>query len=167
MSEFFSRFEQTAWRLETRPFYVPDAAEIGRWLAGQPPTAEQRDQRQQWVDDIAAATAAGRQIGRVLVVTFPLSPYWQWRIATAAAHVAVGEHIHVADRTRWRGLHDLGADFWLFDDEWVRLLDYTPDGMFVGTRDLLLPALVDGYRADLNQARAYAVPLPRTVPAAG
>lgn len=152
---FFDLFERSAWRLEVQRFYLPDAEEFHRHEQGQDPTAEQRQRRKWWI-----AGLAGREVGRVLVVDLPLSPYWRWRLETAREHVAVGERIMVADRTRWRGLQDLRGDFWLFDDARVRLLDFDPDGSFIGARDLrTVPALVDGYRAELDQARAYAVPL--------
>lgn len=168
MSEFSGWFERSAWRLETRPFYDPDAAEFRRALAGLPPTADQRTRRQRWVDDIAVAVGAGRQVGRVLVVTFPLSPYWRWRVATAPSHVAAGEDIRLVD---WRGHPDLAEltdDFWLFDDQRVLALDYDPAGAFIAARPTTDPRTVDRCRRQLALAWAWSVPLlPGTVRAAG
>jgi hypothetical protein len=168
VSEFFGRFERTAWRLETRPFYVPDAAEVGRWLAGQRPTAEQRGRRQQWVEDIAAAAAAGRQVGRILVVTFPLSPYWQWRVETAAAHIAAGEQIRLVDRRGNPALAKLADDFWLFDNTWALALDFSPDGVFLAAREVTSPGQVYRFGRQLGLARSWSVPLlPGAVRTAG
>jgi hypothetical protein len=167
VSEFFNRFERTAWRLETRPFYAPDAEEFRRAQAGQPPTAAQRAQRQQWVEAITAATTAGRQVGRVLVVSFPLSPYWRWRTETPSSHIAAGENIRLVDRQGHPALADLTEDFWLFDNARVLALDFDPAGAFLGAHNVTDPRLTDRYHQQLALARSWSVPLvPGTVPAA-
>jgi hypothetical protein len=160
---FFSRFERTAWRLETHPFYRPDAAEFARYQAGQPPTSDQQAQRQQW---LAGLTSAVQTVGRVLVVAFPLDPYWQWRVTTAAAHLAAGEDIRLADRRGHPELSSLG-DFWLLDDRLVLALDFDPDGGFLASRPITDPTLVDQYRRQLVLARSWSTSLAGMVRAAG
>jgi hypothetical protein len=156
---FFDRFERSAWRLETRAFYGPDRLEFQRFQQGHPPTARQGEQRQQWLEQVAAATQAGRSIGRVLVVTPPLVPYLRWRVEIGPAHLAAGEDIRIADRTQHPALAHLATDFWLFDHARVWALDYSPDGEFLGGRDVIDPAAVQQYRWQRDLAMACSVPL--------
>jgi len=156
--DFFDRFQRSAWRLECRPFYGPDAAEFDRWQHGQPPTIEQQAQRQRWIDGVTAATDGGRTVGRVLVVTLPLTPYWQWRVSTGQAHTAAGEDIRVADRARHPDLGDLG-DFWIFDDDQLLALDYDPHGAFLGGRQVTDPTTIGRYRRQRDLSITGSVPL--------
>jgi hypothetical protein len=159
VSGFFELFGSSAWRLEVQPFYGPDAEEFGRYQHGRGPNQAQRHQRQQWIDGIAAAAGAGRVVGRVLVVSLPLSPYWRWRLETAAQHAVAGERIHVADRGRHPALAELDQDFWIFDESWAVLLDYQPDGTFLGGRDAADPAVLNRCHRDRGLAVAASVPL--------
>ena len=156
--DFFDRFQRSAWRLECRSVYGPDAAEFDRWQHGQPPTIEQQAQRQRWIDGVTAASQSGRTVGRVLVVTLPPAPYWRWRVSTGQAHAAAGEDIRVADRARHPDLGDLG-DFWIFDDDQVLVLDYDPDGRFMAAQPVTDRAAVDRYRRQRGLAIAGSVPL--------
>jgi Family of unknown function (DUF6879) len=160
VSGLFARLQRSAWRLEVQPFYQPDADEFGRYMHGLGPTAQQRVQRQRWVDEVAAATAAGRQIGRVLVIAQPVTPYWQWRLETARAHVAAGEDIRVAVADGGQpGSRTLDRDFWLLDDELVRYVDYAPAGRFLGVTDTREAAAVSVARSLRTLAVAGSVPL--------
>jgi hypothetical protein len=159
VSGFFELFSSSAWRLEAQPFYQPDADEFGRYQRGLPPTAEQQGRRRQWIEGVAAAVADRRVIGRVLLVTLPLSPYWRWRLETARAHVVVGERIHVADRGRHPALVSLRDDFWLFDERWAVLLDYQLDGTYRGGRDIADPAAMARCERQRGLAMAASVPL--------
>lgn len=156
---FFELFRRSAWRLETRPFYAPDADEFGRATQGLDPTADQQAARRRWIQQVTAAGDAGRVIGRVLVVDLPLTPYWRWRLGTAAEHAQAGERIHVADRSRHPELASLAGDFWLFDEQWVVLLDYQPDGVFLGGRDTAELAVVERCQAERGLAVACSLPL--------
>jgi hypothetical protein len=156
---FFELFQRSAWRLETRPFYGPDAEAFERHQSGQLPTSEQRARRQRWLDGITAATRSGRVMGRILVVTLPLSPYLRWRIETAGDFTAAGEQIRVADRGVHAELAGLISDHWTFDDERVLRMDYGPDGAFLGSQQVTDPASIDRYRRERDLAVACSVPL--------
>jgi hypothetical protein len=156
--DFFDRFHRSAWRLECRPFYQPDAAEFDRWQHGQPPTLDQQAQRQRWIDNITTASQHGRTVGRVLVVTLPLTPYWQWRVETGRQHAAAGEDIRVADRAKHPDLGDLG-DFWMFDDAHALLLDYDPTGGFLHAHPVTDQTALGRYRRQRDQGIAGSVPL--------
>jgi hypothetical protein len=157
--DFFEQFQRSAWRLETRPFYGPDADEFQRYQHGLSPTAEHQQQRQRWIDRIAAATSAARTIGRVLVVTLPLTPYLRWRIETGRGHAAAGEDIRIADCAQHPALAELDSDFWIFDDERVLLLEYDPQGAFLGSQQVTDRALIERCLRERNLAIACSVPL--------
>jgi hypothetical protein len=158
-SDFFEQFQRSAWRLETRPFYGPDADEFQRFQHGQSPTAEQQRQRQRWMDRVAAATSAARMIGRVLVVTGPLTPYLRWRVETGRGHAAVGEDIRIADCAEHPALADLVSDYWIFDDERVLLLEYDPQGAFLRSRQVTDRAVVERCLRERELAIACSLPL--------
>jgi hypothetical protein len=149
---FFGQFERSAWRLETQPFYQPDAEEFGRYQQGLAPTGEQQTRRAWWVEHLA-----DRTVGRVLIVSLPLSPYWRWRLETAREHVAAGEDIRVAIADPHAGRD--GRDFWLLDDQRLLLLDFDPAGQFIGSTSTDDPAAVEAARRQRDLALAASVPL--------
>jgi uncharacterized protein DUF6879 len=151
---FFDQFERSAWRLETHPFYAPDAEEFQRHLDGLPPTAEQRERRRRWVEGLA-----GREVGRVLLVAVPLSPYWRWRLETAREHAAAGEDIRVALAGDVPGLPVNVDDFWILDDRitWTLAFDYA--GRYLGMSTYHDPAMLAYRRRQRDLALAHAVPL--------
>lgn len=153
---FFDQFEQSAWRLEVQPFYQPDAEEFSRWQQG---VTASSDMRAWWVEQVAVATAAGRYVGRVLVVSLPLSPYWQWRLETAREHVAAGEDIRIAVVDYAPVLAQLDTDFWLLDDTSARVLAYSPDGRFLDNVEEHRPKVLRRCRHDRDLAMAPSVPL--------
>jgi len=157
--DFFEQFQRSAWRLETRPFYGPDADEFQRFQHGQGPTAEQQRQRQRWIDRVAAANGAARVIGRVLVVTGPLTLYLRWRVETGRGHAAAGEDIRIADCAHHPALAELDSDFWIFDDERVLLLDYDPQGAFLRSQQVTDRALIERCLRERELAIACSLPL--------
>jgi len=153
---FFDQFTRSAWRLEVQPFYQPDAEEFGRWQRG---VAAISDMRARWLKQVADATAAGRYVGRVLVVSLPLSDYWQWRLETARSHVAAGEDIRVAVVDYAPVLAQLDTDFWLLDDTSARVLAYSPDGRLLDVVEEHRPKVLRRCRHDRDLAMAPSVPL--------
>lgn len=157
--DFFEQFQRSAWRLETRPFYGPDADEFQQYQHGQGPTAEQQRQRQRWIDRIARATSAARTIGRVLVVTGPLTPYLRWRVETGRGHAAAGEEIRIADCAQHPALAELDSDFWIFDDERALLLEYDPQGAFLRSQQVADRAIIERCLRERDLAIACSVSL--------
>ena len=157
--DLFDQFQRSAWRLETRGFYEADAEEFQRFTQGLEPSAGQQQQRQGWCDRVAAATSEGRSIGRVLVVTLPLSPYLNWRITTAWLHAAAGEDIRIADLGAHPELAALRMDFWLLDDELVWVMDYDNQGRFCGRMATQVPTAVGACRRYRDLALGCSAPL--------
>jgi hypothetical protein len=105
------------------------------------------------------ATSAARAIGRVLVVTGPLTPYLRWRVETGRGHAAAGEDIRIADCAQHPALAELDSDFWVFDDERVLLLEYDPQGAFLRSRQVTDRAIIERCLRERNLAIACSVPL--------
>lgn len=127
-AELFTTFTHLAWRLETRLAYEVD---------------EERDAFQQyrqtgeldtgfladWLATVRRATEAGRRFERVRVLAEPLTDYQRFEMAMAEHNRAVGEDIRtLTARRAWSlGLPEL-TDFWVFDDERVAKMHFTPTG---------------------------------------
>ncbi|HEY3504049.1 MAG TPA: hypothetical protein VGN37_14855 [Actinocatenispora sp.] len=120
-------FSRSAWRLETLDVYtMPEEDEALReFRAGK---RLPQDFRSGWTDRIREHNAAGRTIGRVHVLTRPLSEYLRFEFDYYRAHGRAGEDIRILDVTdRESPLAGVG-DFWLFDDAIVVRMNYRPDG---------------------------------------
>ncbi|MET8329644.1 DUF6879 family protein [Streptomyces sp. NPDC005181] len=124
----FQTFQKEAWRLETRPVYrVPqEAEEFGRFLSGERFPGPYEDD---WTALIRKHREAGGSIGRVHIVTRPLSDYLRFEFERYYRHQAsVGEGIRILDVTdRENPLPDVD-DFWMFDRSTVVLMKYEEDG---------------------------------------
>ena len=74
-----------------------------------------------------------------------------------------GEEVSVVDRTEHAQVAQLDRDWWALDfetpDPSVLLLDYAPDGTYLGRRHMADPAVVAQCRAELDLAQRLAVPL--------
>ncbi|MFD4169119.1 DUF6879 family protein [Streptomyces albidoflavus] len=124
----FSEFQTEAWRLETRPVYrVPqEADEFARFLGGERFPGPYEDD---WTALIRRHRDTGGTIGRVHVVTRPLSDYLRFEFERYYRHQApVGEDIRILDVTdRTNPLAGID-DFWMFDRSTVVLMKYDDDG---------------------------------------
>ncbi|MFI5882113.1 DUF6879 family protein [Streptomyces sp. NPDC051554] len=123
----FDGMEQEAWRLETLPVYrVPQEEEaISRFLAGESVT---RDATQPWFDRVKAYVAGGRSVGRVHIVTQPLSDYLRFEFEHYRHNVEAGEAVRILDVTdRTNPLAGI-QDFWMFDRSQIVLMHYEQDG---------------------------------------
>jgi hypothetical protein len=117
-----------AWRLETRPVYtVPQEAEkFARFLDG---VKSPDDYTSGWMDEVRRWTAEGKSVGRVHIVTRPLSDYLRFEFEYYYRHhVAVGEDIRILDLTDRDDPGLPGQDFWMFDESTVVLMNYRADG---------------------------------------
>ncbi|MEU4948236.1 DUF6879 family protein [Streptomyces lavendulae] len=150
----FETFERTAFRLETLAFYSveEEREEFERFLAGGAMGPD-------WDDNpwVRSMTDKGKKVSRVHVLRSPLTDYLRYELAAYPGNITAGETIGIIDKADQDvvGLPD--HDFWLFDDQDVYRMHYTPEGAFLGAE--LLPAycLADyqGYR---DRALAEAVP---------
>ncbi|MFI9718372.1 DUF6879 family protein [Streptomyces sp. NPDC052396] len=123
----FQDFQVEVWRLKTLPHYlVPEETEdFARFLAGEIPAAPYDED---WFSLIRSHTASGRAMGRVHIVTRPLSDYLRFAFQYYAYSVKAGEDVRVLDVTdRENPLPDF-QDFWIFDQSTIVLMHFDPDG---------------------------------------
>ncbi|MFJ5118823.1 DUF6879 family protein [Kitasatospora sp. NPDC088548] len=120
------RFE--AWRLETLPTYaMPQEAEkLDRFLSGEKsPDGYQSG----WMDEVRQWESEGRRVGRVHIVTQPLSDYLRFEFEYYYRHhVKAGEDIRILDVTDRENPLSSAQDFWMFDKSKVVLMSYRADG---------------------------------------
>ncbi|MGY1499485.1 DUF6879 family protein [Streptomyces sp. QTS52] len=123
----FDAMQQEAWRLETLPVYrVPQEKElVRRFLAGEPVT---REATQPWFDRVQGYVADERKVGRVHIVTQPLSDYLRFEFEYYQHNVEAGEAIRILDVTDRPNSLEGVQDFWMFDRSQVVLMHYESDG---------------------------------------
>ncbi|MEO3752308.1 DUF6879 family protein [Streptomyces sp. B6B3] len=153
---FFDSFKRAAWRLETLPVYrMPgEQDDLARFRAtGKVEVPEDSA----WRRRIRHFCATGRTIGRVHVVTRPLTDYLRWEFAFQAHSVRAGEEIRVLDLTDRANPGLPGQDFWMLDDQIVEMR-YDSEGHQIG-RFLLDDPDLDQYREWKRIAVEHSVPL--------
>ncbi|AHH98444.1 DUF6879 family protein [Kutzneria albida] len=147
--DLFSRFERSAWRLETQGWYdEPDeGALLAQWLADPDAGAQATlEWFADWPELIVAQVAEGKRYARVRVLTEPPTDYLRWQLGVITAPaVAAGEDIRVLPADTAAGLTLGAADFWLFDDSTAAVLDFE-HGQVIGA-DLIAGPAVEQFRA--------------------
>lgn len=131
----FHGFTRSAWRLCSLDEYdVADdeLASITEWTR----TGHAPEPDNGWLPILRAAQHRGATIGRVQVLSRPLTRYAQWLLAVYQLNRAAGEDVRIAyrheDPTR---LRDLNVDFWIFDGARVARLLYDHRGRFLAAYD--------------------------------
>ncbi|WP_055524174.1 DUF6879 family protein [Streptomyces graminilatus] len=124
----FDTMQREAWRLETLPVYtMPQESEkLARFLSGE---KSPDDYTSGWMDEVRQWRSEGKSVGRVHIVTRPLSDYLRFEFEYYYRHhVKAGEEIRILDVTdRANPLPDV-HDFWMFDRTKVVLMNYREDG---------------------------------------
>ncbi|SHG02580.1 DUF6879 family protein [Streptoalloteichus hindustanus] len=132
---FFDAYERDAFRLETLPAYgvASEDEEYRVWReTGRLDVADDDP----WLVRVRNYRMTGRTVGRVHVVTRPLSEYLRFEFAFYRHSSAAGEQIRILDVTDCPDPVSGAQDFWLFDDSEVVLMHYREDGTQIG-RELL------------------------------
>ncbi|MBB5117671.1 hypothetical protein AF335_03910 [Streptomyces eurocidicus] len=153
---FFDRYEREAFRLETLSLYsMPgEQEEYERYRASGELIIPDDDP---WLTRVRGFRNSGRWIGRVHVITRPLSDYLQYEFAVYAHTAKAGEDIRILDLTDHPNPGLPEQDFWMFDNSTVVLMNYGPDGTQKG-RDLLSSPDLDQYRHWKDLALSSSVP---------
>lgn len=125
--EFLHTFDRDAFRLETHPVYRMPAEQDGlrRFLAGEP---IRTDETQGLLSKIRAHTQAGKTVGRVHIITRPLTDYLRFEFAHYRVNVTAGEEIRILDITGRPNPGLPARDFWMFDETRVVLMNYDAGG---------------------------------------
>ncbi|MDN3262455.1 hypothetical protein QWJ26_22130 [Streptomyces sp. CSDS2] len=124
----FRDFQSEAWRLETLPVYrVPqEAEEFARFLSGERFPGPYEDS---WTAMIRHCGESGASVGRVHILTRPLSDYLRFEFERYYRHQAsIGEDIRILDVTERENPLPGVEDFWMFDKSEVVLMHYEADG---------------------------------------
>lgn len=133
----FRRFKHSAFRLEARDTYdvAFEREGLDAFLTGRP-VPPRSPEAAAWLELVAAATASGRRIERVRIVSRPLNAYTQFELSAYRDNVSAGERIRVLDRAFLSAtdMHWASKDFWIFDERTVVLLDYNDRGRFLGVK---------------------------------
>ncbi|MGP3989148.1 DUF6879 family protein [Streptomyces sp. 3N207] len=154
--EFFDAFEREAFRFETQPKYsMPkEAASLARFLSGQPKPV---DHNRRWHERVRGYLDQGKWIGRVRVVSQPLTDYQRYQLSWGIpGNVAAGEHIRILDVTQGDFGLPLGQDWWMFDESRVVHLNYRPDGTQINRE--VVEGDIEPYRRWKRAAFEAAIP---------
>ncbi len=133
--EFFDSYQREAFRLETLPAYKVDSErpEYECFLATGKLSIPDDDP---WLVRVRLFRRTGRWIGRVHVISRPLTDYLRYEFAVYRYTVAAGEDVRILDLTDQPNPGLPTEDFWIFDDTAVVRMDYDPEGIQCG-RELL------------------------------
>jgi hypothetical protein len=132
---FFDAYQREAFRLETRQSYgvASERTEYEQFLSTGELDIPETDQ---WLTRLRRFRQTGRWVGRVHVLSRPLTDYLRYEFAVYGFTVQAGEDVRILDVTDMPdpGLPD--QDFWLFDESAVVLMEYDDAGNQLG-RELL------------------------------
>ncbi|MEW2165841.1 DUF6879 family protein [Streptomyces sp. NPDC007084] len=158
----FTKFEHTAWRLETRRRYASDETS-DRWQrfittgkVGE--DTELNALFSWWSDTMRAHTRQGRRIERVRIVDQPATTGQRFLLDNASWNIGLGEDI----RNMWRADADRlrlpAEDFWLFDSRLVAFLRFDDDDQLTHVDLVTEPAEVVRCAMIRDAAWHHAVP---------
>ena len=154
----------SAWRLEVLQHYTGTAdEERQRAFHADEPLPPPGPGKLSSLALISRLRQAGRQIGRVHVVSQPLSAYIRYELAAYAENVAAGEDIRIADKSLHPELESIAQDFAIFDEgtpqATVVFFDYDDAGLVRGYQVTDDAETVERCRRQRELAFARSVPL--------
>ncbi|MER7794290.1 DUF6879 family protein [Streptomyces sp. NPDC097640] len=130
--EQLANAKRSAVHLEMRDMYYSNP----RFEAWQKGERVNWDDRTSWWrpfhQDIADAVARGVVVRRARVVSEPVSDYIRWEHYQTRANVAAGEQVRWLARRRAADLLMPGCDFWIFDNQVIRVHDFSGNGDWLG-----------------------------------
>ncbi|MCE7001638.1 hypothetical protein LWC34_02100 [Kibdelosporangium philippinense] len=117
----------SAWRWECQgTYHEPQEQEpLRRFLAG-----EADDHAWfAWPKRVRAWVSTGRKIGRVRMLTDPLTDYLRFELSITPPALDAGEDIRFLHHARAAELGAPDKDFWMFDDNTVVLMTFDDHGV--------------------------------------
>jgi hypothetical protein len=163
-ADLYRTCSASAWRLEVLQHYTGTADEERQraFHAGEP-LPPPGPGKLSSMALISRLRQAGRQVGRVHVVSRPLSAYVRYELAAYAENVAAGEDIRIAEKSLYPELGSITQDFAIFDEETpqaaVVFFDYDGAGLIRGYRVTDDAETVERCRRQRELAFARSVPL--------
>lgn len=170
MADFFSTFDDfrhQVFRLETLDFYdsKSEREPLERFRAG---LSQDPSWLEPWAQWVRSVKRRGASIGRVHVVSEPLTEYIRFEMTCAyPSNIDAGEEIGILPRSVANELEIPERDYWLFDDERVGHMVYDDKGVLRHLEVTTDPATV-GECVRLREAcQDRAVPLRQYMTEAG
>jgi hypothetical protein len=156
-TDLFATFTRTAFRWEAKANYLADyeVEPLRKWRDGEP---DDLAWMAGWLDDIRAATAAGRRFERVRLYTEPPTDYLRWQRRVTPANVEAGEDIRVITEKQARAVGLPEHDFWLFDGGLVARMHFDDTGRWQGAELINELGTVTKHRAWRDLAWEHATP---------
>jgi hypothetical protein len=157
----FTRFEHTAWRLESRRRYASDELTdtYAQFLRGEPVDWEGVDA--EWCAERREQSGLGKRFERVRIVDDPQTPGQLYLLDNARRNSAVGEMILSLPRVDADRVGLPAEDFWIFDSRLVALLRFDDADRLTGVELITEPASVLRYAMVRDAAVHHAVPYER------
>jgi hypothetical protein len=128
---FFDGYDRDAFRLETLPVYdvAGERDEFALWTETGRVFVDPDDP---WLVRVRNFRSTGRTIGRVHVVTRPLSDYLRYEFAFYEHTVQAGEDVRILDASDHPDHGISHQDFWIFDESAVVRMEYDISGRQIG-----------------------------------
>lgn len=159
LGELFESFSSSAFRLESLPAYDVDSEKqmLDDYVSGvELPAEPDRD----WCKMLRADRKKGKSYERVRVVPKGGSQYFRFEVDWGYVYnAAAGEVILMLMPDAPADVIAAAAqDFWLFDDEYVALMNYNESGQFLGAEVLDRSRTAEFIELQ-DLVRAHAMPL--------
>jgi hypothetical protein len=154
----FTDVRQSWFRLETLQRYdaTNEREDFAAFLRGEPLDSAPGP----WQAMIREHVAAGRQLVRVHVIEEPLSDYIRYELAAYVPNVQAGEDVRLIPVPAGTWPADVPRhDYWLFDDERLWLMDYSPSGALDAVRLVDDPIAIEQHRRWRDAAIASSIRL--------
>lgn len=160
-SKFFTTFKREALHLEMRDVYAvkDEARRFARFLEkGYRDHGAEVGERRPWMTLIRDATAAGKVIRRVRLISEPVTDYIRYEWEGTGPNVEAGEKIKWLPRRLASAIALPGNDFWLFDDSTVAFTVFTGEGDVFERQLTTDPAAVQLCRSAFEAVWSIAIP---------
>ena len=130
IQELLRSSDRSAIHLEMRDGYDRDDPMFLAWQQGHgdDPTADRATWWRRWLDVVAEATGRGVRIQRARIISEPVSEYIRFEHEGTFTNIAAGEEIRWLPRRKANDIALPGNDFWVFDEQRVRIGHFDGEG---------------------------------------
>ena len=130
MQELLRSCDHSAIHLEMRDEYDREDPMFLAWQQGHgdDPNAERSTWWRPWLDLVAEVTGRGVRIQRARIVSEPVSEYIRFEYEGTFTNVAAGEEVRWLPRRQATDITLPGNDFWVFDEERIRIGHFDGEG---------------------------------------